>query len=547
MIEEIGFFFTKTMLDIIIVAQDLSLDNGVEAILSAPRRRLLFHDEITKVFIVLTCQNDFLKLQHMKLASYLSCTVNGWIGDVQKYGSHVSSKEEENSGKEHPNEGVNFFFSVLNSQKMIFEWNDGHAVIIWGTEIQIPFPRIRTSIPKVQLIVSITVKPEALVMFNEEEGIKRDYMSINVLESLSSETMVYGVTPFLSMSRVSNISIASNTDLSSSTQILRKVIRRVFSCRSAISLRTRSSMTMIPNFQRILLGIDIESCFLKQLSVLIEDIEIKVKGQIAQKIENETKFPITLSFQEQFFMLYYIPFDPSIDQGITDLLTLPVTIFVKMRPRLLDTNYTLLLMSQWHTTIHISKDQTQVSLYRSVIHTEAKTLNSSLFLQKSLINTNNNLSKSRSPSLSNTKSPFLNISFTFTAPKYVRIWKIFEVKIALVNQSTVSKDIFLSVLSKAHDIDYNNLPFISEKDSCFLLEENAIYTLHKHISVNPVHVLPLVNNIHIGPLDSYGCYFCSISFIAIREGLFSFDGIRIHDIKTGSYIDCYSLPNIFVY
>lgn len=48
------------------------------------------------------------------------------------------------------------------------------------------FPRIRTSMPKVQLIVSITVKPDALVMFNEEEEIERDYMSINVLESLSS-------------------------------------------------------------------------------------------------------------------------------------------------------------------------------------------------------------------------------------------------------------------------------------------------------------------------------------------------------------------------
>ncbi|KTW27015.1 hypothetical protein T552_02507 [Pneumocystis carinii B80] len=527
MIEEIGYFFTKTMLDIIIIAQDLSLDDGVEAILSAPRRRLLFHgmnqmdrisalkipkpssykslDEITKVFIVLTCKNKNLEVQHMKLASFLSCTVNGWIGDVQKYGSRVSSDEDEGeeveeefSGKERPNEGVNFFFKVLNSQKMIFEWNDGHAVIIWGTEIQIPFPRIRTSIPKVQLNVSITVKPDTLVMFNEEEKIKRDYMSINVLESLSSETMVYGVTPFLSMSRVSNISITSSSDRSPAIQVLRKVIRKVFSCRSAISLRTRSSMTMIPNFQRILLSVDIESCFLKQLSVLIENIEIKVKGQVAQRIENETKFPITLSFQEQFLILYYIPFDPSIDQGITDLLTLPVTIFVKMRPRLLDTNYTLLLMSQWHTTIHISKDQTQVSLYRSVIHTEAKTLNSSLFLQKSLINTNSDLSKSRSSSLSNAKSQFLNIFFTFTAPKYVRIWKVFEVKIALVNRSAIPKDIFISLLSKAHNFDCNSLPFISEKGSCFLLEENAIYALHKHISVNPVHVLPLINSIRVG-------------------------------------------------
>lgn len=285
--------------------------------------------------------------------------------------------------------------------------------------------------------------------------------------------MVYGVTPFLSISRVSNTLITSDTNLSSSTQVLRKVIRRVFSCRPAISLRTRSSMTMIPNFQRILLGIDIESCFLKQLSVLIENIEIKVKGQVARKVENETKFPITLSFQEQFFILYYIPFDPSIDQGITDLLTLPVTIFVKMRPRLLDTNYTLLLTSQWHTTIHISKDQTQVSLYKSVIHTEAKTLNSSLFLQKSSINTNNNLFKSASPSISNTKSPFSNISFTFTAPKYVKIWKVFEVKITLVNQSVVSKDIFLSVLSRAHDMNCDDLSFILGKDSCLLLEENG--------------------------------------------------------------------------
>lgn len=496
MIQEIGLFFSKSTLDVIIIAKNLTLEAGAAAILSAPRRRLLFYDETTRVFITLTCQNEFLKVQHVKWASYLSCTIDGWIGDVQKHGIQILDEEERNK-KERLTEGFNFFFSVLNSQKMIFEWIEGYAVMIWETTIRIPFPCMRTSTPKMQLIVSITVKPDVVIM-SENEEIGNDEMSVNILESLSSETMIYGVTPFLSVSRVSNISITSNKELSS-LGTLRKVVKKFFTCGSAISLKTRSSTAMMSNFQRILLCIDIESCSSNQLPVLIEDVEIKVKGQIAQRIENETKFPITLAFQEQFFILYYVPFDPSIDQGITDLLTLPVTIFVKMRPRLSDTDYNLLLMSQWHTTIHISKDQVQVSLYQSAIHTEVKTPSSNLFLKKPVVNTNNyNLLKSGSPQVSDIKSPFWNISFTFTAPKCVKIWKVFEVEIALVNQSSISKDIFLSVLSKTQDIDYKIPPSVLKKDSHLLLEESAIYTLHKYISVDPVYILPLVNNIRIG-------------------------------------------------
>ncbi|KAG4304756.1 hypothetical protein PORY_001809 [Pneumocystis oryctolagi] len=544
MIKDIGVLFAKSSMDIIVLSENITLQAGVKAILNASRRQLLFHDELARIFIILMCKNEDLNEQHLKWASYLSCTMDGWIDDAQRYAFQVSCDEKN---KEHLGEGFNFFFRVVSNKKMISELIDKEMVIIWEAEMLIPYPRLRVLTPKVQLIASITVKPEILVM-SRHDNCQEDNMFTNILESLSSETMIYGVTPFLSLSRVSNISIMPGIDSSSSIETLRKVVKKTFKCGPIISLRTRSSMVMVPNFQRILLSVDIESCSASQLPVLIENVEIKVKGRIAQRIENEIAFPITLAFQEQFLILYCIPFDPSIDQEITDLLALPVTIFVKMKPQLLDGSCNLSVMSQWYTTIHISKDQTRVSSYQSVIHTEAKSPSSNLFSQKYFAHVNNyNLLKSRSPELPDVKSPFWKISLTFTVPKCVKMWKVFEVEIVLVNQSNASKDISLSVLSKTWNTDYKIPSSILENSSHFLLEEKAIYTLHKKISVNPVHILPLTNDIRIVPLNSYGCYFCSISFIAIREGLFSLEGIRITDLHTNSYIDCCSLPRIFKY
>ncbi|KAG5518482.1 hypothetical protein PMAC_002878 [Pneumocystis sp. 'macacae'] len=484
MIKEIGFFFAKSSLDLVVL-QNVTLQKGVKAILDAPRRQLLFHDEIARVFIILISENENLNEEHVKWASYLSCTIDGWMDDSQRYASQAFYEERN---KERMSNSSNFFFRVVSNKKMISEFIEEKMVVIWEVEIFIPFPRLRVTTPKVQLIASITVKPEILIMSKDGDREGNDDMSMNILESLSNETMIYGVTPFLSLSRISNTSLVSDIESSSSIETLRKVVKKVFACGSVISLRTRSSMVMMSSFQRILLSVDIESCSANQLLVLIENIEIKVKGRTAQRIENGTAFPIILAFQEQFLILYYIPFDPSIDQGITDLLTLPVTIFVKMKPQLSDGEYSLLIVSQWYTTIHVSKDQTRVSRYQSVIQTEAKNPDSNSLLQKHFVHGNNySLLRSKSPESFDVKSPFWGISLTFTAPKCVRIWKVFEVEIVLVNQSNVSKDISF-------------------------------------------------------PLNSYGCYFSSISFIAIREGLFSFEGIRVTDLHTGSYIDCHSLP-----
>ncbi|CCJ29925.1 unnamed protein product [Pneumocystis jirovecii] len=546
MIKEIGFFFVKSSLDVVVL-QNVTLQAGVKAILNAPRRQLLFHDEIARVFIILICQNENLNKEHVKWAPYLSCTIDGWMDDFQRYTSQVFHEEERNR-KERMNDGSNFFFRVISSKKMISEFIEEKMTVIWEVEIFIPFPRLRVTAPKVQLIASITVKPEVLVMSQDGGCEGNDDISTNILESLSCETMVYGVTPFLSLSRISNVSLMSDIEPSSSIETLRKVVKKVFACGSVISLRTRSSMVMVPSFQRILLSVDIESCSANQLPVLIENIEIKVKGRVAQRIENGAEFPIILAFQEQFLVLYYIPFDPSIDQGITDLLALPVTIFVKMKPQIFDGEYSLLVMSQWYTTIHVSKDQTRVSRYQSVIQTEDSVPDSNSLLQKHFVHGNNySLLRSKSPEPSDIKSPFWKISLTFTAPKCVKIWKVFEIEIVLVNQSNVSKDISLSVLSKTQDVDYGALPSVMENDSLFILEEKAVHALHKQISVEHVHILPLTNDIRILPLNSYGCYFSSISFIAIREGLFSLEGIRVTDLHTGSYIDCCSLPRIFVY
>ncbi|KAG5437205.1 hypothetical protein PCK2_001015, partial [Pneumocystis canis] len=280
MINEIGLFLAKSTLDVVAVSPNITLQVGIKAILEASQRQLLFYDEMARIFIILTCQNEDLNEQHMKWASYLSCTVDGWMDDIQRPSLLYEEKNKERMG-----EGFNFFFQVVNNKKMIFERIEETFIMIWEVEMLIPFPRVRTLTPKIQLIVSITIKPDILIMSQHDPFEADDSIFINILESLSNETMIYGITPFLSLSRILSPSITPDVESLSLIETLRKVTKKVFTCGSVISLRTRSSMVTVPNFQRILLCVDIESCCANKLPTLIEDIEIRVKGRVAQRIE----------------------------------------------------------------------------------------------------------------------------------------------------------------------------------------------------------------------------------------------------------------------
>jgi len=77
-----------------------------------------------------------------------------------------------------------------------------------------------------------------------------------------------------------------------------------------------------------------------------------------------------------------------------------------------------------------------------------------------------------------------------------------------------------------------------------VLDEIALFSSYKSQHLEPVELVPLVNDVRIGPLAPNACHTAELRFIALATGVLTVEGVRVVDLMTNEVTECRDLPTV---
>ncbi|ODQ81263.1 hypothetical protein BABINDRAFT_7075 [Babjeviella inositovora NRRL Y-12698] len=132
---------------------------------------------------------------------------------------------------------------------------------------------------------------------------------------------------------------------------------------------------------------------------------------------------------------------------------------------------------------------------------------------------------------------------TFSGQTDVRIGEVFRWKVQAINKSP--NRLNLSLYIQARDMFEKSQPRLPGLDFA-AYPAPALQKMYNAIKLVPQGILPLANDIKIGPLDPGAVYETTVELIAIERGIFNLEGVRIIDIASGEGFDCGKLLEVVV-
>jgi len=520
-------------------------------------------DELLPVFVVLQilAPLDDTLYDHYLSRLAVSLEVTAIDDQRQRMSSHPSRGPEAS----------HLLFHTLIDEKQTprLPMKDvSSRLAVWKLQVPLGHPRARLNNPKVVITCSATLRPAELQQpqLGDEYMTSRTPVGINLLDPYSTDPSLSHIAPRLSALRVSRVIPVTETP-QQSIRPLGYAAKRAFGIFPAINIRLRYSRIVSGSKQSIIASLDLEITTFRECDVCIKKVDITVAGGHAELVGDTSTLPITCQPRDDVTFLYTLSQN---DSSSSPKHTSPSA---HVRPLSVSLEAVALVSEEcrphittnWTTTVDFSPPVAQQfapspGIQRahrppslgSIIH--GATVSSStgirpVFQPAATPSPNVVFTPPMSAPASSPvtiETPQQGLTVTFIGPSRVFVGEVFTWTVFVVNRSSRTRKLALIVPPKRRKIGEGKvLPAPPPGDPPeAVIDEAMVYQTHRSQYLEPAELVPLVNDVRVGPLMPSACHTAELKFVALTTGLLGVEGIRVIDLNTNETTDCRELPCI---
>ncbi|KAF3905444.1 hypothetical protein ABW20_dc0103236 [Dactylellina cionopaga] len=493
----------------------------VPALSTLAQRQHLYFDEDVPVFIALQIFGIHDDLVYKSYSSRLAVSL-----EVTAVENQVPRRPDGSRPPDGP---------ILLYQKTIQDkdggktlWHDGDTrLAIWKIIVPLGHPKAKPNNPRVVFSASATLKllNQNTRLPENEYLSSRQALNVNILESFGGESPEK--QPYLSALRVSRV-IPTQPATKESFSPLGYSSKKTFPIVPGLNFKLRGNKTpRRANTESLFAHLTLEVTPQLGCNFEIRDVVLECGGaSIASMAASEKTFPTMLQVMDEITFLFHIPNKSSPSQP-PNLLK---QIVVKLKGQAMISDVCKPLVStMWETSIDFSsRYETQATTHPT---------------PPSLRLAGRPLSSQSNPSVSIIESAGLTITFTAMSLN-VRPGDIFSWRVFVMNRSTRARRLALLVPPKRRKGEGKVLPSVPHNMTEPVVEDAALYSSYKSQHLDAVELIPLVNDVRIGPLAPNACHTAELRFIALATGVLTIEGVRVVDLMTNEITECRELPTV---
>ncbi|RDW94578.1 hypothetical protein BP5796_00341 [Coleophoma crateriformis] len=544
------------------------LDEGHDSPLAAiPRRQALFFDETVNVYVIL--QTPYF--DERTLRSYLGRLIITLEAQV------VNTVAENYEGAP-PSETV-YTGSVQDTEDPIIvvqgpneAGSEGHILVVWKMSAFLGRPRLRLQNPSIVFAASASLKPAEQL---EADALKEEYLpsqmpsGLNLLEAFSNELVLGSVKPHLSALRVSRVAPLTQAakDL---RRPLKNMSRRTFRVYPAINARVRYSRpSTTPKTPCVITSLDVDITPYANCTITLTEVNVTMSGGFVEDLNHVQglSLPIDCRPQDDVTFLYRVEPDGMDLTNRSQLRTLEISVLAVVD--LVEGVCQPIISMKWTTSLDFTPPvnpgygpptqpivrqhrPSQLSLGSSFDN--IPTVSSfAAGRPDSLLSMEFTTRQERTSSI-----PDFGVTMTFTGPSAentIYPGKRFNWSVFVVNRSDRSRKLAIAAIPRRKRMETRVTRPLStgygssQKDvkvADAVLDENIVYAMQRNSILDSAEVVCLSTDIRVGPLAPSACHTVELTFIALKEGIVSFDAVRVVDLGTQEHVDIKDLPNIIV-
>ncbi|EWC48376.1 hypothetical protein DRE_02145 [Drechslerella stenobrocha 248] len=503
------------------------LVHPVPALATLGQRHHLFFDEDLPVFIALQIfgiQDDSV---------------------YESYSSRLAVSLEvtavENQGPRRPDGSRAPDGPILLYQKTIQDkdggrtlWRDGDTrLAIWRIMVPLGHPKAKPINPRVVFSASATLKllNQNTRLPENEYLSSRQALNVNILESFGGETPEK--LPYLSALRVSRV-IPTQSAPKESFSPLGYSSKRTFPIVPGLNFKLRGNKTpRKANTEDLFAHLTLEVTPQLGCNFEIRDVVLECGGVTISSIEvSENTFPAVLQVMDEITYLFKLPNKANPSQP-PNLLK---HIVVKLKGQAMVSDLCKPLIStHWETSIDFSP--------RS--ETSAVTVQTATFVNPPSLRLSTRPLSSGSNLETTSFAEPMGLTITFTSmTQNVHPGDIFSWRVFVMNRSNRARRLALLVPPKRRKGEGKILPSVPHNMTEPVVEDAALYSSYKSQHLEVVELIPLVNDVRIGPLAPNACHTAELRFIALATGVLTIEGVRVVDLMTNDITECRELPTV---
>ncbi|KAK6335597.1 hypothetical protein TWF696_002364 [Orbilia brochopaga] len=498
----------------------------VPALSALGQRQHLFFDEDVPVFIALQIfgiQDDSV---------------------YESYSSRLAVSLEvtavENQGPRRPDGSRAPDGPILLYQKTIQDkdggrilWRDGDTrLAIWRIMVPLGHPKAKPVNPRVVFSASATLKllNQNTRLPENEYLSSRQALNVNILESFGGDSP--DKLPYLSALRVSRV-IPTQPAAKESFSPLGYSSKRTFPIVPGLNFKLRGNKTpRRANTENLFAHLTLEVTPQLGCNFEIRDVVLECGGAIVSSMDaSENSFPTVLQVMDEITFLFKIPNKPSLSQPASLLKHL----VVKLKGQAMISDVCKPLIStHWETSIDFSSRH---EVNAAAVTTTSHPNPPSLRLSTRPLSSGSNIGLAVAEPM--------GLTITFTAmtlsvhPGDIFAWRVF-----VMNRSSRARRLALLVPPKRRKGEGKILPSVPHNMTEPVVEDAALYSSYKSQHLEAVELIPLVNDVRIGPLAPNACHTAELRFIALATGVLTIEGVRVVDLMTNDHTECRELPTV---
>ena len=329
--------------------------------------------------------------------------------------------------------------------------------------------------------------------------------SINVLEPLSGDRGLQGITPQLTVLRLDRISVP--TSLDATEQSVRSKPQKPFPALPAISARVRYSKSGTSSARpATIANLDIETSPFQDEEIELTDVNMQLAAGAAEDLSAGHAISLPKTFQPRDDVVFLFRLVANNDEGFesrADSLSRALEIWVNARVCVSDECRPTIQM-RWRTTVDFSTALNPS--YGGPSQTmQRNSRPSSLPLASDPLAGGENKSQQRA-----TAMPGFGVTMTLTAPREVCVGQPFTWDVFLVNRSDRARKLAILVIPKRNAGDHQSRlsktsvastavgqrQGIDHADA--VMDENRLYGIQKGNSQDAVRIVCLSTDVRIG-------------------------------------------------
>ncbi|KAA8895525.1 TRAPP trafficking subunit Trs65-domain-containing protein [Sphaerosporella brunnea] len=535
------------------------------------QRNNLFYDEKLPVFIVLQILvplSDELYERYLARIA-VSLEVAAIDGHKPQHGPPGRNQET-----------VHMLFQTTVNEEETPRISVGEStkrLAVWKLEVPLGHPRARLNNPRVLLTCSATLRPAELQkpLFEDDYMASRQPMGINLLESFAEDPLM-SHSPRLSAHRVSRVIPVTQAP----QQAIRPIgyaAKRGFNIYPAINIRLRYSRIPSGNRHIVIASLDLEVTPFSHCSVTINSVNIAVAGGSATLVADSpsTELPVTCLPRDDMTFLYTLA---QTDINTESAFTTPAAPGTQVRAISVSLEATALvsdtcrpcIFTNWTTTVDFAPPAAPHFPSHAGIQRAHRPPSLGAIVHGATVQASSGIRpgnpppgappapspnvvfsppKEPRPGYSSgipSGPPTQGLTVTFTGPSRVYVGEAFTWSVFVVNRSSRMRKLALIVPPKRKRMGENkSLPAMPSNETPEpVIDETMVYQSHRSRYLEPAELVPLVNDIRIGPLMPSACHTTELKFVPLTTGLLTLEGVRVVDLNTNETTECRELPSI---